>query len=73
LNARSGIYWIVKTLNNRILGHYTQVRELSRYGNKTGPIYASSPDHWHNNIIKCMSHIKGRFISDDYEFRLISQ
>lgn len=71
LNARSWVYWIVRTLNNRILWHHNEVKDLSRYGNKTWPIYASSPDHWHNNIIKCMSHIKWRYVPDDYNFRII--
>ena len=69
-NARSGIFWITKTLNNRILGWYTKIEELSRYGNKTGSIYASSPDHWHNNIVKCMSHVKWEYVPDDYNFRI---
>ena len=71
LNARSWVYWIIRTLNNKILWHHNEVRDLSRYGNKTGSIYASSPDHWHNNIIKCMSHIKWRYVPDDYNFRII--
>lgn len=71
LNARSGIYWIVRTLNNKILWHYNELKDLSRYWNKTWPIYASSPDHWHNNIIKCMSHIKWRYIPDNYNFRIL--
>ena len=69
-NARSGIFWITKTLNNSFLGGYTKIEELSRYGNKTWSIYASSPDHWHNNIVKCMSHIKWEYVPDDYGFRI---
>lgn len=71
MNARSWIYWIVRTLNNRILWHYNEIKDLSRYGNKTWPIYASSPDHWHNNIIKCMSAIKWMYVPDSYNFRII--
>lgn len=69
-NARSWVYWIVKTLNNKFLSGYTKILELSRYGNKTGAIYASSSDNWHNNIVKCMSQLKQKYISDDYPFRL---
>ncbi len=69
-NAREWVYWIVKTLNNRILWKYTQVKELSRYWNKTWPIYASSAYNWHNNVIKCMSHLKWEYVEDDYNFRL---
>jgi hypothetical protein len=82
LNARSWIYWIIKTLNNRYLGKYDTIDKLSCYWNKNARIcdkskpiwdyvYASSPDHWHSNVVKCMSHIKWRYISDNYKFRLI--
>ena len=70
-NARSWVYYIVRTLNNKILWHHKRIKDLSRYGNKTWSIYASSPDNWHNNIIKCMSAIKGKYVEDDYNFRLI--
>ena len=71
-NARTWIYVMVKGLNNKYLSQYDSVNMLSRYGNKdeTKPIYASSPDHWHNNIIKCMSAIKWQFVPDTYQFRL---
>ncbi|USN59118.1 MAG: hypothetical protein H6767_03390 [Candidatus Peribacteria bacterium] len=69
-NARSGVYRIVRTLNNDILSQYTEIRQLSRFGNKDGSIYASSPFNWHNNITKCMSHLKGEYVPDDYNFRL---
>ncbi len=71
-NARSGIHWMTKTFNNRYLSQYDEIQQLSRYGNKDGskPIYASSDFNWHNNITKCMSHVKGEYIPDDYEFRL---
>lgn len=71
-NARSGIHAMIKWLNNKYLSQYDEIRLLSRYGNKdqSKPIYASSPDHWHNNIIKCMSAIKGKFVPDNYNFRL---
>jgi murein DD-endopeptidase MepM/ murein hydrolase activator NlpD len=70
-SSRAWIYAIVKTLNNRFLWWYNSISDLSRYWNKNGSIYASSPDHWHNNIVKCMSHIKWTYIPDDYNFRLI--
>jgi len=62
---------MIRTFNNRYLGDYTEIQQLSRYGNEDGLIYASSPDHWHNNIIKCMSSIKGYQVPDDYNFRLM--
>ena len=69
-SARDGIYWMAKTLNNTFLGKYEKVSDLSRWGNKTGSIYASSSKHWHTNVIRCLSALKGRFIEDDYRFRL---
>ena len=70
-NARSWIYAIIKTLNNKYLWSYNEIRELSRYWNKKWEIYASSPDYWHNNIIKCMSNIKWVYVPDNYNFRLL--
>jgi len=69
-NARAWVYWMWKTLNNKILGKYNELSQLSRYWNKSWAIYASSSDHWHNNIVKCMSAIKWRYIPDDYNFRI---
>lgn len=67
---RSGVAAMARAFNNRFLGDYTEIQELSRYGNKTGSIYASSEFNWHNNIIKCMSHVKWEYIPDNYNFRL---
>jgi len=63
---------VTLTFNNQYLSQYDEIQELSRYGNKdlSKPIYASSDFNWHNNIIKCMSHVKGHFIPDSYNFRL---
>ena len=69
-SARDGIYWMGKTLNNAYLGKYENLSDLSRWGNKNGSIYASSSKNWHNNIVNCLSALKGRFIEDDYKFRL---
>lgn len=69
-SAREWIHWMTKTFNNKYLGGYNQINQLSRYGNKDGAIYASSEFNWHNNITKCMSHVKGEFIPDDYFFRI---
>jgi len=67
---RSGIAAMARAFNNRFLGQYTEIQQLSRYGNKDGLIYASSEFNWHNNIIKCMSHVKWVYIPDNYNFRL---
>jgi murein DD-endopeptidase MepM/ murein hydrolase activator NlpD len=73
-NAASWVYWMIKTLNNKYLSQYNEIRQLSRYWNKddSKPIYASSPDNWHRNIIKCMSHLKWTYVPDNYKFRLIN-
>lgn len=68
-NARSWVYWMVKTLNNSYLGWYNDMSKLSRYWNKKGSIYASSPVNWHNNMIKCLQALKGEHISDNFNFR----
>lgn len=67
---RSWIKAMARAFNNRFLGWYTEIQQLSRYGNKTGLIYASSDFNWHNNIIKCMSHVKWQYIPDNYNFRI---
>lgn len=71
-SAREWIHWMTKTFNNKYLSQYNEIRELSRYGNNNPekPIYASSDFNWHNNITKCMSHVKGEYIPDDYNFRI---
>lgn len=71
-SARSWIRSMIKWLNNKYLSQYDEIKDLSRYGNKdeNKPIYASSPDHWHNNIVKCMSAIKWKFVPDNYNFRI---
>ncbi|MDD2566072.1 MAG: peptidoglycan DD-metalloendopeptidase family protein [Candidatus Gracilibacteria bacterium] len=70
-SPREGIYRMVKTLNNRYLNKYNSIDMLSRRGNKNGSIYASSSSNWHNNVVKCLSSLKGRYIEDDYKFRLV--
>lgn len=69
-SAKDWISWMVSTLNNRYLWKYRTIDMLSRWWNKTGSIYASSSKNWHNNIVKCLSALKWRFIEDDYKFRL---
>ncbi len=65
-----GVEWMGKTFNNKYLGQYTTIDQLSRWGNNSGPIYASSSSNWHNNTVKCLSALKGTFVADDFQFRL---
>jgi len=57
------------TLNNAYLGSYHTINQLSRYGNKDGKIYASSPINRQTNVLKCLSQIKGYYIPEDFPFR----
>jgi murein DD-endopeptidase MepM/ murein hydrolase activator NlpD len=71
-SAREGIHWMAITFNNKYLSQYSEIDELSRYWNKdeSKPIYASSDFNWHNNIMKCMSHVKWHYVPDNYRFRI---
>lgn len=64
-----GAMMIPNTLNNSHLGHYHTIKQLSRYGNKDGKVYASSPINWQTNVTKCLSQIKGYYVPEDYPFR----
>lgn len=68
-SALAGARAIADTLNNQHLGHYHTIHQLSRYGNKDGMIYASSPINWQTNVTKCLSQIKWFYVPDDYPFR----
>lgn len=57
------------TLNNGYLWKYHTINQLSRYGNKEGKIYASSPINWQTNVLKCLSQIKWYYIPEDFPFR----
>lgn len=67
---RAWVRAIAAVVNNRWLGHYETIDQLSGWGNPRGPIYASSPTNWHENIVKCMSALKGRYIGNYSPFRL---
>lgn len=71
-SPRAWVAAMARTFNNRYLGQYNELKLLSRYWNLNlkKPIYASSPVNWHNNIVTCVSHIKWKFISNEYNFRL---
>lgn len=67
---RAGIRAISSVVNNRYLGKYQTIDQLSGWGNPIGPIYASSQTNWHENIVKCMSAIKGKYVWNKSNFRL---
>jgi hypothetical protein len=74
-SAKEWLYRMLQTLNNKYLWQYNEIRHLSRYWNYdlSKPIYASSPENWHKNIITCMSHLKWDYVPDNYNFRLITE
>lgn len=65
-----GLDWMGKTFNNKFLSQYSRVSDLSRWGNTKWPIYASSNANWHNNIIRCLGAMKGKYVEDNYNFRI---
>lgn len=72
VSFNSALAWarsISNTLNNFYLWNYHTIRQLSRYGNVDGKIYASSPINWQRNVTKCLSQIKWYYVPEDYPFR----
>ncbi len=68
-DAKAGVQAIANTLNNKYLSKYSTVDKLSRWGNDDSHIYASSSTNWHENVTRCLSALKGRYVEDDYAFR----
>lgn len=68
-SAYVGARAIPVTLNNVYLGEYHTINQLSRYGNKDGKIYASSPINRQTNVLKCLSQIKWYYVPEDFPFR----
>ncbi|MCD5385301.1 peptidoglycan DD-metalloendopeptidase family protein [Candidatus Gracilibacteria bacterium] len=79
-SARQGIYLIIHTLNNKYFKDYNTVGEMSGAGREVLGLsscrekgtycYATDTKYWHKNVIKCMSHLKGTYIPDNYNFRI---
>jgi hypothetical protein len=70
---RAWVRAIAAVVNNRWLWHYNTIDQLSGWGNPRGPIYASSPTNWHENIVKCMSALKGKYIGNYSSFRIVKE
>ena len=79
-NARQWVYSIIYTLNGKYLWKYNSLAELSWAWRKEvwlqkcwvwWPCYATDEDHWHNNVKRCLTHLKWVYVPDDYNFRLI--
>lgn len=74
LDLWSALEWaslIFYALNNEHLGRWHTIYELSWYGNKVGPIYASSEINWQTNVMKCLTAIKGYRVPEEYPIRLM--
>lgn len=71
---------ISKWLNNRWLGSYTIIGELSQWwrtvlgmkwcAEKWEFCYATSPDNWNNNVLNCLSLIHNQQINEDFRYKL---
>lgn len=80
-NARQWVYSIVYTLNNKYFRNYNALNLMSWAWRKASwlpgcwwnwwPCYATDTEHWHNNVKRCMAHLKWVYVPDDYNFRLI--
>ena len=79
-NAKEWIRAIVYALNNQYLHRYDTLAYLSWWwrdsawlpacwATPTEYCYASSMTHWHNNMKRCLSHLKWYYILDSYKFR----
>ena len=53
-NIEQGFNAIAQTLNNRYLSHIYTIDYLSRYGNATGKVYATSPENQFINLSNCL-------------------
>ena len=69
-SLEQGIEAMGKVLNNKYLGHYTTIGQLSRGGgNHSGAIYASSPYNWNKNVLWALSKMLGYQVDTNFNFR----
>lgn len=79
-SAKEWISAIVWTLNNKYFKDFNNMWMLSWGGRAelglpwcwsapTEYCYASSMNHWHNNMKRCLTHLKWVYVQDDYNFR----
>ena len=53
-NIEQGFNAIARTLNNQYLSYIYSIDYLSRYGNVTGKVYATSPENQFVNLSNCL-------------------
>lgn len=68
-NVEQGFNAIAKVLNNQYLWGYSTVDQLSRRGNETGMVYATSPENWHINVTNCLGMIHNKYVPDNFNYR----
>lgn len=68
-SIEQGFNAIGKVLNNKYLSYIYTIDYLSRYGNKTGMVYATSPENQFINMANCLGMIHNKGIPDDWKFR----
>ena len=79
-SPRAWVAAMVSTFNNRFLWNYSSMALLSWWwraqiwarpcSDAWEYCYASDLVNWHNNMLTCVSHVKGEYISDHYNFRI---
>lgn len=68
-NLEQWLNAIGKVLNNRYLGDYISIDQLSRAGNKTGMVYATSDENWNLNVLNCLGMIRNKEVPSNFAFR----
>lgn len=61
---------IFRTLNNKYLGRYTQLWELTRKHNHNWPVYATSPENHFNNTANCLELLLQTPVDHTWNFRI---
>lgn len=72
-SPRSAVKAIYQTLSNRYLWAYTQLSQFSRFGNKTGSIYASDPTNRQRNVQRCLVSLTHIYHDEEYFMRRVNK
>ncbi len=77
-SMQEGLMAIWRVLNNKYLGNYTMIGELSQGGRiamwlpmcwNGNACYATSEYNWNANVLDCMSFVHWKRINEDHKFR----
>lgn len=72
---QEGVDAICRVLNNKYLGQYRMIGELSNGGRRAlgmpgcGACYATSQHNWNKNVLAYMRQLKGVAVNEKYIFR----